>query len=380
MATLWLRAGREHPVARGHPWVLSGSVDRTEGDPASGDVVAVRSASGEPLGFGDYDAGSQIRVRMHHRGGAAPADDAGWIDRRLERALAWRARIDSLRETDALRLVNAEGDFLPGLVVDRYARWLVLKPGTPAMRRRAPELAKRLAERVGARGAWLRGDRDQPGALLFGDLPDGPVAITERERGYLVDLRHGQKTGFYLDQRDARERVQRLAAGRRVLDLYAYTGGFSLAALRGGASAVTAVESSAAACALLARNAPAAECVQDQVERLLARDERSFDLLISDPPPFARRRRDAASGARAQRALLARMLERASADAHLLCFSCSHHLDPDRLRAAAAAAANDAGRSVRVLGELGASPDHPVAISHPEGAYLCGLWLQVNEA
>ncbi len=378
VSTLWLRAGRERPVERGHPWVLSGSVERIEGTAGPGDRVAVVSAAGRPLGWGDYDPAAQIRVRMHHFGPEAPPDDASWIEARMDGALERRRRVPSLRETDALRILNAEGDGVPGLVADRYADWLVLKPGTPAMRRRAPELAKRLADRLGVHGVWLRGDRDEPGALAHGEVPDSGVRIAERDRSYLVDLRRGQKTGFYLDQRDARDLVQRLASGRSVLDLYAYTGGFAAAALRGGASAVTAVESSAAACALLARNAPEAECVHEDVERFLARDPRSFELVIADPPPFARRKRDAAAAARAQRALISLVIAHASAGAHLLLFSCSHHFGREPLRAAAASAACAARRDLRVLGELGAPSDHPVALGHPEGAYLSGLWLQVG--
>jgi 23S rRNA (cytosine1962-C5)-methyltransferase len=353
-------------------------VERVEGEPAAGDVVAVASGSGGRLGFGDYDPQAQIRVRLHHTGIDPPPDEARWLEARLAGAIERRARIPSVPGTDAWRLVNAEGDDLPGLIVDRYARWLVLKATTPAMRRRARWLAKALAERAGALGAWLRGDRDEPGVPVAGAPPSEPIGIEEHGRGYRVDLRRGQKTGFYLDQRDARDLVETLAKGRRVLDLYAYTGGFSVAALRGGAATVTAVESSPAACALLACNAPGAERVHDRVEDFLARDARSFDLLVADPPPFARRKRDAEAAGRAHSALLSATLQRAAPGAHLLAFSCSHHFPLEWLRTSAASAARDARRAVRVLGTLGAPADHPVAVGHPEGEYLRGLWLEVD--
>ena len=221
----------------------------------------------------------------------------------------------------------------------------------------------------------------QPG-VLWGEAPSADLRIREGSRTYRVDALRGQKTGFYLDQRDARDLVQSIARGRRVLDLFAYTGGFSAAAALGGARCVTLVESSAEALELarqnLAANAPQcdAEYVRADAFRWLRGADAAFDLLIADPPPLARARRDVARAARAYKDLLLFALRRAEPGALLLAFACSQHVGPDLFRKIAFGAALDARRSVQVLRSLGAPTDHPVSIDHPEGAYLTGLLLR----
>jgi 23S rRNA (cytosine1962-C5)-methyltransferase len=440
LPTIVLREGRDRSVRAGHPWLLSGSVDRVEGAPASGDPVRVASAAGEVLAYGDYDPDSQIRIRLHTRGATDPGPDEPWLEARLEAALDWRAAHPSLRNTDALRLVHAEADGLPGLTVDRYARWGALRATTAAMARRVERVAGILSRRPDVEGVWLRGGapaqkarpasevetpharrppeaeagpaqharpapetgagqsqqtpeadgRAQgapetgaestghaPPRLLAGSVPDEPLAIEERGRRYWVDVRRGQKTGFYLDQREARDLFARLAAGRRALDLYAYTGGFALAALRGGAREVVAVESSKAALDLLARNAPDATAIHGDVPEFLRREASRFDLIAVDPPPFARRKRDVQAAARAYKDLFLWALRRAAPGAEVLVFSCSHHVSADLLRKVVFAAVSDGGAEAQVLGALGAPPDHPVDVRHPEGEYLKGLWLRV---
>ncbi len=381
LATVHLREGRERPLRRGHPWVLSGSVDHVEGDPESGDVVRVEGAHGERLGVGDYDPDSQIRVRMHGFGPTDADPDEDWLLARIEAALAWRATHPALRDTDAIRLIHAEGDGLPGLSVDRYADWLVLKLTTPAMWRRAQRIGEILQPLTGAQGAWLRGDTSvQTERALFGSVADEPVQIHERGRAYWVDLRHGQKTGFYLDQRDARDLFRRLAAPDvRALDLFSFTGGFALAAQQGGAREVVAVESSLPAHKLLCRNAPGVEAVLGDVPEFLRKDERRFDLIALDPPPFARRKRDVSAACRAYKDLHLWALRRAQPGAHLLSFSCSHHVGAELFAKVVLSAALDAGAELQVLGTLGAPPDHPLALTHPQGAYLNGLLLRVVE-
>jgi 23S rRNA (cytosine1962-C5)-methyltransferase len=209
------------------------------------------------------------------------------------------------------------------------------------------------------------------------------VEIRERGRLYRVDPIHGQKTGFYLDQREARDLVQRIARGRRVLDLFCYTGGFAVAAARGKAESVTAVESSTSALELaqqnLAGNTPDfdAQLVAGNAFEFVRRDTSRYDLLIADPPPLAPRRRDVIRASRAYKDLLLHTLRLASPDALVLAFACSHHVGPELFRKIAFAAALDAGRPAQVLRTLGASVDHPVSIDHPEGSYLTGLLLRV---
>jgi len=343
-----LRRGRDRSVALGHPWLLSGSVLRVEGDPGPGDLVAVESEAGELLGFGDFDPDAQLRVRILSFGKDEP----------------------QLGELLATRLVEAIG---------RYADFVSLRVGTPGMARRAEEIGERVRLLTGAEGGWLRSE-GAPGRLLFGTLPDGPIEIEESQRRYLVDARHGQKTGFYLDQRDARDLFARLARGKRALDLFAHTGGFARAAQQGGASDVVAVESSEQAAALLRRNAPDCELVVGDVNEYLRSERRQFELLAVDPPPFAKKKRDVPAACRAYKDLNLRALARAAVGAHVLTFSCSHHVAPELFRKLVFGAALDAGREVQVLGELRAPVDHPVSIRHPQGEYLKGLLLRVGGA
>lgn len=396
LPSILLREGRDRSVALGHPWILTGSVARIEGDPEDGAWVAVRSADGRVLGFGDYDASAQICVRIVAFGAADPEGGSAqgdWLRSRITEALRWRRGHPLLQDTDAVRLVHAEADRLPGLTVDQYGPYLAVKVGTPAMRSRQDALAEILSEIAagnfaggdaagsgpgGSEGAWLRGETGEPlERTLFGNVPDTSVTIQERGRRYAIDLRRGQKTGFYLDQRDARDLFARLAQGRRVLDLYAYTGGFSVAAQGAGAAGVVAVESSKPACELLERNAPGVEIATEDVGRFLRADTRSYDLIALDPPPFAKRKKDVRRAARAYKDVNLRALARAAPGAHMLTWSCSHHVDADLFRKTVIAAARDAERDVQIVGVLSAPVDHPVSTAHPQGEYLKGLLLRV---
>jgi 23S rRNA (cytosine1962-C5)-methyltransferase len=387
MKALVLNPGRDRSVRRRHPWLLSGAIARVEGEPEAGDLVAVRSAEGETLAHGHYEPGSQIRARL--LAFTKEPEEEGALPPRVAAAVARRAADPLLAGTDALRLVNAEGDGLPGLVVDRYADVLVVRPSTSGMLRRVEEIAGALRDASGATAALLRPDAvslrragvDAGDALLFGALPDGPVAIAERGRRFRVDVRRGQKTGFYLDQRDARDLVAALANGRRVLDAFAYTGAFAAAALQGGAARAVLIESSAAALALarehVAFAAERAECRPGDAFEALHAGAGDFDLVILDPPPLARRKADVPRAARAYKDLLLHAFA-ASPGRLVLAFACSHYVGPDLFAKIAFGAALDAGRRVSVLRELGAPSDHPVSLDHPEGRYLTGLLLRVD--
>jgi 23S rRNA (cytosine1962-C5)-methyltransferase len=348
----------------------------------------VRSAEGEPLGHGHWSPASQIRVRMLSFAKETPGDEL--VEERVERAVARRAADPLLADTDAVRLVNAEGDGLPGLVADRYGDLVVVKLATAGMEARRELVADALRAATGAARGFERPDaaaarREAIAARqgpLWGEAPREPVAICERGRRFLVDVAAGQKTGFYLDQRDARDLVQRLAAGRRVLDLFAYTGGFAVAAAQGGARALTVVESSAEALALAERHLePWAASLplrleRDDAFRFVRRDDEHYDLVALDPPPLARRAGDVERAARAYKDALLGALRRCAPEALVLAFSCSHHVGPDLFRKIAFGASLDAGRPLQVLAELGAPSDHPVALDHPEGRYLTGLLLR----
>ncbi len=383
-----LKPGRDHPLRRQHPWIRAGSVERVDGTPAAGDPVRVVSAEGETLGYGFFSPSSPLRVRVHAFGKQAPGD--AWLEERIAAAVARRVSDPLLADLDALRLLNGEGDGLPGLVADRYGDVVVLRLSSAgmALRRDANASALRDAsgavhgvERADAAAARREGMPARDGSLWGGEAP-ARVDICERGRRYQVDVARGQKTGFYLDQRDSRDLVLRLAAGRRVLDLFAYTGGFSVAAARGGAASVTLVESSVEALALarenLAANAPgvSAEFVRGDAFQVARAPGERFDQLVVDPPPLARAHRDVAAASRAYKDVLLGALRRASPGAWLLAFACSHHVGPELFGKIAAAAAVDAGRDVQILRSLGAPSDHPVSLHHPEGAYLTGLLLR----
>jgi 23S rRNA (cytosine1962-C5)-methyltransferase len=393
MLDVVLKPGRERSVKRRHPWVLSGSVAELRGRLAApGALARVLSADREVLGYGDFSPASNIRVRVLSFGPDEPGKEI--VAERVVRALALRERDALIGETDAVRLVNAEGDGLPGLVVDRYADVVVVKLSSAGMASRREELASTLRSATGAAAGYERADataaRREGLAVvkgaLWGASPPGSVPIAERNRRFAVDVVGGQKTGFYIDQRDARDLVARLARGRRVLDLFSYTGGFGVAAALGGASEVTLVESSAAALErarthlyVNAPTCPADLRAADAFGFLRGADSGdAYDLLVVDPPPLARRRGDVTRATRAYKDLLLHAFRRAAPGARILAFACSHHVGPDLFRKVAFGAALDAGRSPSVLRELGAPSDHPVSIDHPEGRYLSGLLLGVD--
>jgi 23S rRNA (cytosine1962-C5)-methyltransferase len=388
MADVVLHAGRDRAVRRRHPWVLSGAVGRVEGGPGPGDWVRVVSGEGETLGFGHFSPHSSIRVRMLTWGKEDPP--VGLLAERIAAAAAMRAGNPLLAGAQALRLVNAEADGLPGLVADRYGDVVVVKLGTAGMGVRRDEIAAALRdvtgaplghERADASSARREGFPARQGALWGGELP-GTSWISEASRRYALNLANGQQTGFYLVHRDSRDLVQRIAADRRVLDLFSYSGGFSVAAARGGARSATLVESSADALALARRsleaNAPGFDARFEHGDAFAAvrRDTGSYDLVVVDPPPLARARRDLARASRAYKDVLLFALKRAAPGGLVLAFSSSSHVDADLFRKIAFGASLDANRDVQVLRVLGPAADHPTSIYHPEGASLSGLLLQ----
>ncbi len=388
MIDVVLAEGRDRSVRRRHPWLWSGSVARVDGPAEAGAWVRVLSAEGETLGFGHLSSHSKLRVRMLSFGKDAPDDD--WLAARVARAIELRASDPRLSETNAVRLVNAEGDGLPGLVADRYDDVVVVRCTSVGMVRCRDAIVSALRESSGAARGYERADaaaaRREGYAptqgVLWGGEPPPAVPFGEGPLRFEADVKSGQKTGFYLDQRDARVRVAALAAGRRVLDLFSYTGAFSVAAAVGGASSVTLVDSSSVALERarghLESNAAGcpAEVTKADAFRWVRAAGEMFDLLVIDPPPLARAKRDVNRAGRAYKDLLLSALRRAAPGAWILAFACSHHVGPDLFRKIVFGASVDAGRPLQVLETLGASSDHPVSLDHPEGAYLTGLLLR----
>ena len=381
-----LKPGRDAPVRRRrHPWIYSQAVERVEESPSPGAVVPVHTAEGNLLGWGHYSAGSLIAVRMICFG--SPAPQADWVEQRVRDAVALRDSLDI--DSDALRLVNAEGDFLPGLVIDRYADTAVISAHTRGMESLVPRITDSLAEHQPGLRVYLRRDehfaRVEKLAIPSGYIRgsgDGIAVIHEGGIPMKVDFAHGQKTGFYLDQRANRTRIARASRGRTLLNLFSYSGAVALRAAAAGASRVVSVDSSRAALDLGAESARLSpglaeerlEWVQADVFSFLEDPAGEFDVVVADPPPFARRRSELEGAMQGYLSLFTQCLRRLSPGGLAFFFSCSGAVDRVTFRHIVAEATLRSGRAGRLLAELQADVDHPVSSSHPEGEYLKG-WM-----
>ena len=394
MATVFLNPGKERPVQQRHPWVFSGAVARVQGYVGRGDVVDVVGAAGEWLARGTWSSGSQIRARLFTWRADEPLDD-DLLRRRLERAIATRRWLGYAAEDAACRLVYAESDGLPGLIVDRYAGYLSVQLLTQGMAVRAEAIAGLLAELVGPRGIYERSDPEMrekeglpPGeGLLWGAEPDEPI-VTVQPGGlrFAADLRGGQKTGAYLDQAANRLRVAAYCAGAEVLDCFCYTGGFAVAAARAGARRVSAVDTSAPALEMLRANLAlndldqSVEAIEGDVFKLLRQyryEGRQFDVVILDPPKFAHAQNQVERAARGYKDINLIAMQILRPGGVLATFSCSGLVSADLFQKIVFGAALDAGRDVQVVERLTQSPDHPVLLTFPEGEYLKGLICRV---
>jgi 23S rRNA (cytosine1962-C5)-methyltransferase len=385
-----LKPKKERPVLLGHPWIFSGAVADLDPGLEPGRTVVVRSAAGEFLGRGYVNPRCAIAVRLLTR--EDQPIDAQLIRQRVARALDLRRRILP-PETDAYRLINGEGDFLPGIIADVYASSVVLQCLTAGAARLKPLVIEALGATLAPAGIYERstgtvrreeGLRPEEG-VVAGEVPAGPVSIRENGLRFVADVQSGQKTGFFLDQRDNRALVRQLAADRDVLNAFAYSGAFSIYAVAGGARRVATVESSARALDLARASwsanrldASAMEFVEADVFRYLRDVEHAFDLLILDPPALVKRRQELMRGARAYKDLHLWAFRRAAPDAYVVTFSCSQHVSAELFRKIVHGAAVDVQRDVQVLRHLGSGADHPTGLAHPEGEYLKGLLLRVR--
>ena len=396
MAILILKPGTEKSVLRRHPWLFSGAVDRLEGRARPGDTVEVHAADGRVLGRAAWSPASQIRARMWSFDAAEPVDHA-FFKRRVAAALARRAALPELAGQAALRVVHAESDALPGIIADRYGDTVVLQLTSAGAEKWRTAIADSLLGATGCVRLLERSDVDvraleglEPvSGWLHGTEPEADVVIEEHGIRLGVDIRHGHKTGFYLDQRDNRAMVAGLVRGRRVLNCFCYTGGFSLQALAGGATGVLSIDSSApaleAARCNLARNpqldaARASWREADVFAELRALHDRGerFDLVILDPPKFAPTASQAERAARAYKDINLQALKLLAPGGLLMTYSCSGGIDATLFRKIVAGAALDARRTARILRQLHGAADHPVDLAFPEGEYLKGLLLQVD--
>jgi len=439
MVKVFLKPGRDESLRRFHPWVFSGAVAQVQGSPAEGDLVAVYSADGQPLAAGHWQIGS-IAVRILSFDADPTAPDF-WVNS-ISRALAAREAVGLFsaphhQMTNCFRLVHGEGDGLPGLIVDWYDGVCVLQAHSVGMFRAKMQICEALQQVFGDRLKAVYDKSSGTAPFKAGlDLVDGylwrapgfearEAVVLENGRKFLVNWEEGQKTGFFLDQRDNRELVGRYAAGRRVLNLFCYTGGFSIYALTAGAALVDSVDSSAKAISLVERNiqlnsapgggqlppetssgplpsddgplpltmprvarfpgAVAASASQmfnnfceDAIEFLRKTEEGKYDLMIVDPPAFAKHRGALKNALRAYQRLNAAAIAKVAPGGLVFTFSCSQVVDKITFANTVFSAAAQTGRSVRILDRLCQGADHPVSIYHPEGEYLKGLLLYVE--
>lgn len=396
MPTLQLKPGREKSVLRRHPWIFSGSVERLEGEALSGETVVICSADGTRLALGAFSPQSQIAARVWSFDPGV-AVDAAFFRARLRLALQLRQQVASLRAGTACRLVNAEADGLPGVIVDRYGEFLVCQFLSAGAELHRDELVRALSELHPCKGIYERSEASVRGkeglearaGLLWGEEPPELIEVSEGESRFLVDVRHGHKTGFYLDQRDNRRLLLQYAQGREVLNCFAYTGAFAVWALQGGAARVTEVEESEAALALgrrhLALNSLETadhEQIEGDVFKVLRQfrdSRRSFDLIVLDPPKFAESQHQLERACRGYKDINLLAFKLLRPGGVLFTFSCSGQVGLDLFQKVVADAALDAGREAQILQRLGQAPDHPVSLAFPEAGYLKGLVCRVGD-
>ena len=389
---LRLRRGKEESLDRFHPWVFSGALTSMPDDVDEGSLVRVVAHDGRVMGVGHFQIGS-IAVRMLSFDDTPV--DAGFFRARLAEALRLRQTLGLMRpDNTAFRLVHGEGDFLPGLVIDIYGHTAVVQAHSPGMHYARDIIAEALVSLDGAgiRNVYYKSETTLPykarldpqNQYIVGDF-ETDIAM-ENGLKFHVDWLRGQKTGFFVDQRDNRSLLEKYSAGRRVLNMFCYTGGFSFYAMRGGATKVCSVDSSAKAVTLTRANVELnfpgdgrhTAVAEDAFKYLEAMDKGEYDLIVLDPPAFAKHRSALRNALRGYQRLNALGFEKIAPGGVLFTFSCSQAVTKEQFRLAVFSAAAQTGRRVRILHQLTQPADHPVNIYHPEGEYLKGLILYVE--
>lgn len=386
---LIIAAGKEKAVLRRHPWIFSGAVKRVVGNPQEGDLVDVLAPDGHWMAAGHYQKESIVCKVLSFD---TPHVDKAFFRERLQKAVAYREQLGFFTgDSNVFRLVHAEGDFLPGLVCDWYNGVLVMQAHSVGMHRMFPLFTELFADLLGSHG--IQAIFDKSSATVPGGCEDGYIwgsepeewEINEHGNRLLINFYEGQKTGFFIDQRENRELVSLLTKGKRVLNCFGYTGGFSLAALRGGAAYVETVDISKKAIELCDRNValnfgqePRHKGVVADVLRYLDTIDDNFDYIILDPPAFAKSHRNLQQGLKGYRNINQHAMEKIAPGGLLMTFSCSQAVSNEDFQTMCFTAAANAHRQVRIVRRLPHAMDHPVSIYHPEGEYLKGLLLQIE--
>jgi 23S rRNA (cytosine1962-C5)-methyltransferase len=381
-----LKKGKDRAVLLGHHWIFSGAIEREEAE--DGSIVPVKNHSGKIIGYGYYNSSSQIRVRLLSFGDIPFSNDM--LRSLLHRSFQRRTPDMYLQGTNAYRLVFSEGDFIPGLVIDNYAGHYVLQcltRGIDVMKKTIVDMVCEMQsplsiyERSDYSGRKLEGLPEFSGQL-YGTTPD-TVDIIEHDVHYPVDIRGGQKTGFFLDQRENRHLIKELSKDKTILNLFSYTGGFTMAALSGGAASTVSVDISAKASAeaesIYSQNAftkPSVFITEDVFNyiRSASIDE---DIIIIDPPAFAKSKADVNRACRGYKDVNLNVIKKAKPGAYLLTCSCSRFIDPDLFQKVIFSAVQDAGRQGQIIRRTGHPSDHPVNIAVPETEYLKGILLKI---
>lgn len=393
MVDIVLNKGKEKAVLQKHPWVFSGALAQIKGKPANGDLVKVLDAKNQFLAYGYYNAESRVAVRLLSWDENEVPDESWW---RMRVQNAIKARESLLtKETNTCRLIFSEADYLPGLIADQYGDYLSLQVLTSGIENVKPIILDELQKLTGVKGIFDKSDEkarahdglQETEGLLWGSLPPDFVEVKENGIKYHINIKEGQKSGFYCDQRANRKILAAYAKDKKVLDCFSYSGGFSLNALKNGAAKVVSVDSSALAVETLKKNillnkfdAAKSEAIQNDVNkqlRLFKEQNEKFDIVILDPPKYAPSRSALDRAARAYKDLNRLGMQVLEKGGLLATFSCSGAVDIDTFKQIIAWAALDAGKEVQIIHQFTQPEDHPIRISFPEGEYLKGLLCRV---
>jgi len=384
-----LKNGREASLLRGHPWVFSGAIAGMKGQPSDGDIVLAKDSRGQPLALGFFNGRTDISFRVLTRDCNQAVDAAFWNER-VQAALELRRRLVNAK-TNAYRLMNAEGDGCPGLIVDVYDDTQVISVTTAGMEKQKQNILDaliahlkpaRIYEQSAGRSRGLEGLQDSRG-FIYGDDQRGAVRIMENGYSFDVDFIGGQKTGFFLDQRGSREKLGALSRDRTVLNCFCYTGAFSVYAAAGGAKKVFSLDISKSACAAASEHLRLNglsmvdhPVIETDVFQYLRDLREHFDLIVLDPPAFAKTKRDVPKASRGYKEINLQAMKHLARGGMLATFSCSNFIEEDLFYKIVQGAARDAQSDLQLLDRFSAGPDHPLALGHPEGRYLKGLLVR----
>ncbi|MDE0916774.1 MAG: class I SAM-dependent rRNA methyltransferase [Flavobacteriales bacterium] len=392
--TVTIKPKRQESILRRHPWVFSGAIKSIDGKPSAGDWVCVRANKGALLGWGHYSPGTSIAIRLLTFAEDIPNDD--WWKAKIIEAVNVRRQLGLLenKENNTCRLIHAEGDGLPGLIADFYSGVLVIQCHTPGMHKELKLLCAAFSAALGdalfavydksSKSLAKHGGITSEDGLVWGKLPENHHAM-EHGHKFKIDWEKGQKTGFFIDQRENRNLLAHYSKGKKVLNVFSYTGGFSVYAMKAGATEVHSLDSSARALEICDENVllndlptEGHKCLQEDAIAFLKEDLSEYDIIVLDPPAFAKRATARHAAVQGYKRINLRAIESMKPGSLLFTFSCSQAVDEKLFTNTIIAAAIQSNRTVRILHRLHQPADHPVSAFHPEGSYLKGLVLRVD--